>query len=823
MNIYTNIQDKVIVKFLFCVLITFCFSFAGFVFGQEYKMPPKAIADLVDAKPTPSVSVGPNGKWMLLMERHNLPSIAELAQPELRIAGLRINPRNNGSSRVRSITKLIFKNIETKNEMEVAGLPTDSRMTSIRWSPDGKNIAFSLLKENNIELWVTDIGSAKARKLLVQSLNGVYGTPYSWLSDSKTIVCKVIDKNRGDSPKPSTVPIGPIMQENIGKTAPARTYQDLLKNQDDEKLFEYYMTSKVVSVNLQGKVNELTSTGLISRAQPSPNGKYLLVETIHRPFSYLVPVYRFPRRVEILDLDGNLVRQVADLPLAEEVPIGRGSVQTGPRSFNWRADAPAMIYWVEAQDGGNARAKADIRDKVFTLNAPFEDNPQPLISLQYRYSGMRWGNDNVALASERWWRTRSTRTWLVKPGNRKDDPQVIFDYSYEDRYNNPGSPLITTNKWGSAVLQTTSDNKSIFLSGTGASPEGNRPFLDKMDIKSKKKQRLWRSEAPYYERVVDLLDVKKQIVLTLRESKTEPRNYFTRNLRAGKIQQITEFPHPAPQLMDIQKELITYQRNDGVQLSGTLYLPAGYQMSDGPLPMLMWAYPREFKSAAAASQVSGSPYQFVRISSSSPLLFLTQGFGVLDGPAMPIVGEGGQEPNDTFVEQLVASAAAAIDEVVRRGVGDRDRMAIAGHSYGAFMTANLLAHSDLFRAGIARSGAYNRTFTPFGFQNEERTFWEAPDIYFRMSPFMHADKVNEPILLIHGVADNNSGTFPIQSIRYYNALKGHGATARLVMLPHESHGYRARESVMHNLFEISQWLDKYVKNAAPRKATIGGE
>lgn len=820
MSFLNHNSQRLLFKYLVCIISVLCIS-VGLLSGQEYRMPPKAIADLVDAPPTPGVSISPNGEWMLLTDRYNLPSIAELAQPELRIAGLRINPRNNGPSRSRPTVKLTFKNINSLDEIEVDGLPDNARINTIRWSPDSKHIAFTISKEKNIELWVAETGSGKARQLIKHSLNATYGSPLYWLSDSKTIVCKVVDKNRGDHIQAPTVPGGPITHENIGKTAPARTYQDLLKNQYDKELFEYYLATKILLVSLQGKVNELSQKGLISRVQPSPDGKYILVETIHRPFSYLVPVYRFPKRVEILDLDGMMVHQVVDLPLAEEVPIGRGSVPTGHRSINWRADAPAMLYWVEAQDGGNAKAKADIRDKVFTLNAPFKNKPEHLISLQFRYRGIYWGSDDIALASERWPRSRLTRTWLVKPGSRNDEPNLIFDYSYEDRYNNPGNPLTMTSKWGTSVLQTTKDNKSIFLSGTGASPEGNRPFLDKMNLKSKEKQRLWRSQAPYYERVAEILDVNKLMLLTRRESKTSPPNYFLRNLTNDKIQQITEFPHPAPQLIDIQKELITYQRKDGVQLSGTLYLPAGYKLSDGPLPVLMWAYPREFKSAAAASQVIGSPYQFVRISSSSPLLFLTQGFAVLDGPGMPIVGEGDKEPNDTFIEQLVSSAEAAIEEVVRRGVGDRDRMAISGHSYGAFMTANLLAHSDLFRAGIARSGAYNRTFTPFGFQNEERTFWQAPDIYFKMSPFMHADKVNEPILLIHGVADNNSGTFPIQSIRYYNALKGHGSTARLVMLPHESHGYRARESVMHTLWEMSQWLDEYVKNAVPRKTTLG--
>jgi dipeptidyl aminopeptidase/acylaminoacyl peptidase len=128
------------------------------------------------------------------------------------------------------------------------------------------------------------------------------------------------------------------------------------------------------------------------------------------------------------------------------------------------------------------------------------------------------------------------------------------------------------------------------------------------------------------------------------------------------------------------------------------------------------------------------------------------------------------------------------------------------------MTANLLTHSRLFAAGIAESGAYNRTLTPFGFQNERRSYWEAPEIYNRMSPFMNADKVKDPMLLIHGMADNNSGTFPIQSESYYAALKGFGATVRLVLLPDESHGYAARESILHKHWEVLNWMNKYVRD-----------
>jgi dipeptidyl aminopeptidase/acylaminoacyl peptidase len=451
------------------------------------------------------------------------------------------------------------------------------------------------------------------------------------------------------------------------------------------------------------------------------------------------------------------------------------------------------------------------------LSAPFSTKPTPLVSFGSRYREIQWGNEKIALATEWWWKNRNVRTWIIKPDVAEAGKTLLFDYSWEDRYNDPGQPLMKKTASGRSVLLIDNNGKTLYLSGAGASPEGDRPFFDELDLTTQKKNRLWRSQAPYYERPIQLLDPEMMTLLTRREAIKEPPNYFIRDLKNEKLTQITDFPHPTPQLADIQKELIRYDREDGIRLTGTLYLPPNYKPEDGPLPMLVWAYPGEYKSADAAGQVTASPYRFVHIGWWSPAVWVAMGYAVLDDPTMPIVGEGDEEPNDTYVEQLVASAKAAVDVMARRGVAEPGRITIAGHSYGAFMTANLLAHSDFFSAGIARSGAYNRTLTPFGFQAEERTFWEAPEVYFKMSPFMHAEKVNEPILLIHGEADNNSGTFPIQSKRFYHAIKGHGGMARLVMLPHESHGYRARESILHMLWETNNWLEKHMKNAPPKE------
>lgn len=777
---------------------------------MPYQMPSQALADVVDAPLTPGIGLDPARTYMLLMHRPGYPPIEDVARPELRLAGLRIDPTTNGQSRVSHYDALTLKRIDDGQERVVQGLPEGARIGQGHWSPDGKHFAFSVTESDGIAVWICDVASGEARPVEGVHLNCVWGTPLVWFPDSSGLMVRTVWEGRGTVPEGTRVPDGPVIQENRDQTAPSRTYQDLLKNPHDEALFEYYCMAQVARVDLDGTLTKLGKPDLICRSEPSPDGRFLLVETMHRPFSYLVPSYRFPVRVDVWNAEGEDVRMLFDLPLAESVPISFDAVPDGPRGFGWRADVPATVTWVTAQDGGDPSVETDVRDIMFRLDAPFDAEPSQVIALAMRYVGHTWGSDKLALVSERWWKTRRIRTWQICPDGDAE-PRVLFDRSWEDRYGDPGFPMTVRNDSGRRVLQTDDNESCLFLVGDGASPEGDQPFLDRFDLETQQTTRLMQSAPPFYERPIGIIDVNTPSILIGQESVQEPTNYYVRDLSQNVDTQITHFTHPLPHLKDVQKELIVYQREDGVQLTGTLYLPPGYKKEDGPLPLLMWAYPREFKSADAAGQVKDSPHRFVRVSPLSALPLLASGYAVLDGPSMPIVGEGDEEANDTYIEQLTTSAKAAVDEVVRRGVADPKRICVGGHSYGAFMTANLLAHTDLFCCGIARSGAYNRTLTPFGFQAEERSLWQASDVYAAMAPFMHADKIKAPILMMHGEADNNSGTFPMQSERFYNALKGHGVTCRLVMLPHESHGYRARESLMHMLWEMVAWLDVYAK------------
>jgi dipeptidyl aminopeptidase/acylaminoacyl peptidase len=791
----------------------------------EYRTPPQVLADLADAPRTPAVSLDPSRQWLLELPYPGLPPIGELAQRELRLAGLRIDPQTDGQTRQLYFTGMKLVHLADRAERPVTGLPPAARVSGVTWSPDGRRVAFAVTRKDGIEPWVLEVATGHARRLADVRLSLVLDRSPHWLSDSQSLLCALVPAGRGPEPPAPEVPPGPVIQQSAGRAAPARTYQDLLKNAYDEALFEHYLTVQLARIDLDGKVQPIGTPDL-RLAEPSPDGRHLLVETLHRPYSYLVPFERFPRRFEVWDLAGTVEGRIADLPLREEVPISFDSVPEGPRSVHWRSDAPATLAWVEALDGGDARRAAERRDRVLLLAAPFSGRPRTLADLGYRYARLHWGRGDLALITEAWRKNRRTRTWIVKPDAPGAAPELLFDRSSEDRYGNPGEPQMMPNANGREVLRIAGGN-TLFFAGPGASPEGERPFLDALDVRggggasasAPKPRRLFRSAAPWYENPVDLLDGTH--LLVRRESVTAPPNYFVRDLAAGTLRQVTSFPNPAPQLAGVQKEVIHYRRADGVELSAILYLPAGHRPGDGPLPLLLWAYPLEFKSADAAGQLTPSPYRFQQISWSSPVIWVARGYAVLDNPSMPIVGAGEAEPNDTYVEQLVADATAAVDEVVRRGVAERGRIAVAGHSYGAFMTANLLAHSHLFATGIAMSGAYNRTLTPFGFQSEERTLWQAPGVYTEMSPFQHADQVAAPILIIHGQADNNPGTDPVQSERFYNAVKGLGGTARLVLLPYESHGYRGRESVLHVLWEMDGWLDRYLKAGATAAAPGG--
>jgi dipeptidyl aminopeptidase/acylaminoacyl peptidase len=778
-----------------------------FAAGQEpYKMPPKEVVDIVDAPPTPSVSMSPAGDTMLLVERESMPSIAYLSEPILRIAGMRITPAYNSRQVLSFSTGLSLKDMKTGAVRRVA-LPDGVKFTFPSFSPDGARLAFLRYVEGGVELWAVDVKAGTAKALTPPVVNAVLGG-MDWAPDGRRLVVSLVPDGRGPAPVAPRVPVGPEIQVSGGKEAKVATFQDLLKNAFDEVLFEYYATSQTAFVDAAtGEIRKIGRPGIFDTLSVSPSLGFFFVGRVKRPYSYALPADGFSHSMEIWDMDGALVKVLADLPTEEGVPIN--GVPTGPRNIGWMTHRPETLVWTEALDGGDPKKDASFRDRWLSLDAPFTGEPKELFKLKERAAGLQYfATPGKVLASQSEWKRNWRTTFLVDLANPAAAPVKVWDLSTRDSYKNPGRAVTTDLKTGERVILQ--DKDWIYLSGAGSSPQGDHPFLDRMNIKTLKVERLWQCQDPAYETFVDFAGASRTKFITSYETKTDPPNYYVYDLKTKKRTALTGFKDPAPQLTGIRKERITYKRADGLELSGTLYLPPGYKEGTR-LPVVVWAYPLEYDSAATAGQVRGSVNRFTFFRGTSQLFFLTQGYAVLDNAEMPVVGSP-ETVNDTFVPQIVSNAEAAIRKLDEMGVGDPKRVGVGGHSYGAFMTANLLAHCDLFAAGIARSGAYNRTLTPFGFQSERRTLWEAPETYIKMSPFMHAHKINEPILLIHGMADNNSGTFPIQSERLFAALKGFGATTRFVYLPFESHGYSARESVLHVLAEMFEWFDTYVKN-----------
>lgn len=795
---------------LFVVLIFINNAFA------QYQKPPKEIADVLDAPAIPATSVSPAKDKMVLLEPLRYPPIAELAEPMLRLAGLRINPLTNAQHRQPYVVKVTLKNIADGKETPVS-LPAGAKIISPSWSADGKYIAAGNVTPKGIELWIIDTATAKATLVKNAFVNTAFGG-WNWMPNQKSLLVNLVPKARSSAPNyQNLVPTSPNIQETAGKSGAVMTFQDLLKSPNDEALFEYYATSQLATVGVDGKIREVGRPGIFDTADVSPDGQYILVSMIKRPFSYLFPFNRFPKNFEIWDTVGKTVKTLADIPLQDNLPVQ--GVPTGPRGYGWIPTEAATLLWAEALDGGNPRTKAALRDKLVKFAAPFSGQPVDLLNVEQRFQGRMFGEkDGLMLFFDYNRDTQRRRIFSVDYRN-PSAPRLISDLSINDRYNDIGTPVMKRLPNGYSVIQQNGDE--VFMSGAGASSEGDRPFLRAMNLKDLKMREIFRSDNASYESFVSMQNADGTQFITRRESPTEPPNlYLQFRCPPGQVctalanKQLTEFKDPTPQLRGIKKQLVKYKREDGVDLSFTLYLPPNYKEGER-LPTLVWAYPLSFTDAQTAGQVTGSTNRFTSIGGSSHLFFLLQGYAVLDDAAMPVIGPP-ETKNDTFVKQIVDASKAAIDKGVEMGVVDKDRVGVGGHSYGAFMTANLLAHSDLFRAGIARSGAYNRTLTPFGFQDEQRNFWEATRIYTEVSPFFYANKINEPVLLIHGEADNNTGTFPIQSERLYAAMQGNGGTARLVMLPLESHGYAAKESIEHTLYEQIQWFDKYVKNAKPR-------
>lgn len=779
-----------------------------------YQKPPKEILDLVDYERPPSILMDSKKENILLLYRNTYKTLEDLNQDELRLGGFRVHPTHLINSNTSYINNIKAKKLLQSQELQVSGLPSQPKIANLTWSPNEQKIAFTHTGNKGLELWVLDLTTSQAKKAATLQLNACMGNPITWYKDNNSLLVRVVPETA--TPLKETkndLPQGPIVSTAEGKVSQNRTYQDLLKNKIDEYNFEQIAATELYKVNIEtGQAVKAYPKAIYTSESFSPDGQYLLLTTIQKPYSYLVPYSRFPLETNLYSNEGKLISQVRTLPLAEVMPKGFMAVRKGKRQLFWRDDKPATLVWVEALDNGDPAMQVSFRDAVSTWDAPFNQGSKLLVQTSQRFSGIEWGNDTLALVSDQWYDTRNSRTFFFNPNEPIPTLRKVFDRNYQDIYTDPGNFETKRNQFGREVLAI--EKGKLYLKGEGHTLKGQFPFIDEMDIASLKTKRIYQSTyKDKLENISDIVDINKGLVLVSIQSATAYPNYYLRNIKKKEsLTAITQFKNPFESIKNVHKEVIKYQRKDGVALSGTLYLPAGYNYKKKEkLPLLIWAYPAEYKDKSSAGQSTHNSNQFTFPYYGSFVYWVTRGYAVLDDASFPIVGEGTTEPNDHFIEQLTDNAAAAIDAVDQLGYIDRKKVAIGGHSYGAFMTANLLTHTQLFACGIARSGAYNRTLTPFGFQSEQRNYWEVPEVYNIMSPFMTANKMKTPLLLVHGEADNNPGTFTLQTERYFQALKGLGATVRMVLLPKESHSYVAKENILHLLWEQDQFLEKYLK------------
>ena len=804
-------------------MFTLIFLFFFHALATPWQQPTEDILAVLHAESAPSTWLSPDKKSIFMATKIKYPPLQSMAVAMLPLAGMRVDSRTNGFHGSTGYANPRLLHIKSNQEIPIT-IPKDTSVLTVSWNATGKKFAMVLKYQNRLALW---IGDKKGRVKEVQgiSINPLLGSAVSWMPDQKRLIVKAVVNNRGEAPQEPVIPVGPMIS-NADEEKAISTYEarDLLQTAHDEALFEYYAQSELVIVAPRSnKINVIGKADFYSSVSVSPNGQYIRVTRLSPPWSKRIAWWRFAHKTEILTTDGSLVTEFYSAPVADSVPIH--GVVTGPRNIGWQSSADATLIWTEALDGGDWNNKVAHRDKLMKLSAPFTGKPEQIYFAKHRLSRVLWAKNNQVMVREYQKMRRWQYVYWVDITSGK--VKKLYDMSVKDRYNNPGYPLFSAQKNGYYLIQQDRDN--IFLSGVGAGPDGDRPFLDKYSLKTGKTERIFRSAKDKYERFVSFIDVKAGTFLLRRESPTEFPNMYSaifhkKKRKAAKgeavlgysTRQVTTFQDPTPQLSELTSKIVTYTRKDGVPLSFRLYLPLGYKPGTR-VPTVVHAYPREYSDAKTAGQITGSEKKFSRFGGTSPLFFLMKGYAVLYQTRMPVIGDP-TTAYDTFVEQLVSSAEAAVEKAVQMGVADPERIGVMGHSHGGLMTTTLITHSDLFRAGIARSGAYNHTIRPFGFQNERRTMWEAKETYFKLSPVMFAPQINEPLLIIHGEMDQNPGTRSYQSQFLFEAIRGTGGTARLLMLPFEGHGYRAKESVEHTLWEQVEWFDRYVKNAPARKA-----
>jgi len=841
--------------------------------SESYLRPPDRIAKLVQApwwKNTTLADPSPDRTHFVRLESEGMPSLASFARPHLNLGGLQIDPAANRARALttRAATGLELVGIDGRGVQ--VKLPAGTTVSDPAWSPDGSRIAFLVHSDRATHVYVADVASGRSREVSRTPVLATLTTSLEWLPDGSGLVTVLVPADRGAPPADPKVATGPEVRLSQPGDNQMWTYPTLLQTPHDKALLAYYTTGQLAVLGVDGRSERrIGAPAMIKSFDAGMDGTYFLVTVMTRPFSYLVPVGQFGQKQEIWDASGKVLATLTTTPLDTGIKpdsATRARREMEPRDPTWRPDGAGLSFLelaprkAEADSGGarsgvgagaggdsgsdgEANPRGRRGDRVMLWAPPFDSaSLHPVYEAHARMTDVNYtSSPDLVLVTEGSTRQgrprfapdegegRGGKVYAVYL-SRPDTTYPIATYRADDFYGHPGTLLTRgapprlggfyaprESAHQPILAQLSSDGGSVFLQGTLYSKkpleDGPQEFIDRVEIETGKKTRVYEGEAgDTYENVVAALDDDATRLVVSRQSATTVPDFYLRDVGSGNLTALTHNTDYAPEITHAPTRVLTVKRLDGIEVQIKVTFPPGYH-GETRLPALLWFYPMEYTDQEHYDE-SNRDYNknaFPRLGVRSMVYFVELGYAVVE-PDAPIIGDAG-EMNDHYVNDLRNDLAAVVDELDRDGDIDRQRLAVGGHSYGAFSTANALVHTPFFKAGIAGDGNYNRTLTPFRFQTERRNLWEDFDLYHAMSPLFFADQLNGALLMYHGLADQNPGTFPIHSKRMFDALNYLGKTAALYYYPYENHGPATESTILDLWSRWTAWLDLYVKHA----------
>jgi dipeptidyl aminopeptidase/acylaminoacyl peptidase len=835
--------------------------------NEAYVTPPPEIARLVTAPRHLNVTLdepGPDRRRVLKPIAGGLPPVVTFGRRWHNLAGLQIDPRAN---RARTLTTRGLAGLEIVDVLTgravAVDVPRGATLSSPEWSPDGSQVAFLANFDDASYVYVADAASGRSRRVAPVPVLATLVTSVDWTADGRSIVTVLPPEGRSAEPSAPAIATGPqVRLTTPGAKLKTRTYADLLEGPYDRALLEYHVTGQLAVLDVAGgsrSVRRIGRPAMIQAVDASPDGRYFRVTLLQKPLSYFVPVSAFGTVDELWDANGARITEIARRPLREAdtttAPGQNAAADTSRRSIAWMPNGQGLYYLqqeparrgadttaadsADAPSGPGGRARR--KDRLYQWVPPFDSaSRKVLLESNNRMAEVLFAEDaHVVFVAENVSGVAHVyAVYLGEPDGKRytltrvrglpaslgrggtgfggGGPRGGTGADSVTFYQNPGTLMSKTGRTGGEVALLSSDRRHAYLRGIqyyrAYGDSAPRPFVDRIELKTGQKQRLFESALNVFEQVEAALDDDFAQAIVTRENATTVPDSYLRDMRSGQLVKLTNNRDYSPEITTAPRRMIQVTRADGYRFWVNVTLPPGYR-GGTRLPAMFWFYPYEFTDQPAYDRTrrTYNRNRFPQLGPRSMAYLVTQGYAVVE-PDAPIVGAPNRM-NDNYVADLRNNLAAVIDELDRQGIIDRRRLGLGGHSYGAFGTVNAMVHTPFFKAGIAGDGNYNRTLTPNSFQSERRDLWEARETYLAMSPILYADRLTGALLLYHGIEDQNVGTDPINSVRLFHALQGMGKTVALYMYPYEDHGPATRETLLDLWGRWTAWLDLYVKNA----------